>query len=92
MGDAGGLEFSQRARYGIVRYLWVFGLPAYPGTSGRFSTADRRCRTCGPGLAHRVQPDLPRRTLSQRRHRWLRGSGAVWLTFCILVTDRTQRR
>ena len=39
--------------------------------------ADRRCRTCGPGLAHRVQPDLPRRTLPQRRHRWLRGSGRL---------------
>src|SRR5580704_1078440 len=29
----------------------------------------------GPGLAYRVQPDLPRRTLPQRRHRWLRSSG-----------------
>jgi hypothetical protein len=37
----------------------------------------RRCRTCGSGLAHRVQPDLPRRTLPQRRHRWLRGSGRL---------------
>jgi hypothetical protein len=77
LGDAVGLEFSQRARHGIVRHLWIFGLLAYPGISGRFSMADRRCRTCGPGLAHRVQPDLPRRTLPQRRHRWLRGSGRL---------------
>jgi len=53
--------------YGFLAYL------LYPGTSGRFSTADRRRLTCGSGLANRVQPDLPRCTLPQRRHRWLRG-------------------
>jgi predicted dehydrogenase len=51
---------------------WIFGVFAYPGTSGRFSTADRRRRTCGPGFAHRVQLDLPRRTLPRRCYRWLR--------------------
>ena len=55
LGDAVWLEFSQRARgHGIVRHLCIFGLPAYPGISGRFFTADRGRRTCGPGIAHRV--------------------------------------
>jgi hypothetical protein len=58
------------------RFLWVTCL-RYPGASGRFSTADRRRLTCGSGLAHRVQPDLPRCTLPQRRHRWLRGCGRL---------------
>ena len=79
---------SGHAMGSFVTYgFWAYLLTRVP--SGRFSTADRGCRTCGPGLAHRVQPDLPRRSLPQRRHRWLRGSGHL-AHLCILVTDRTQ--
>jgi PAP2 superfamily len=67
---------SGHAMGSFVTYgFWAYLLTRVP--RAEFSTADRRCRTCGPGLADRVQPDLPRRTLPQRRHRWLRCSGCL---------------
>ena len=91
LGDAVRPEFSQRARHGIVRHLWIFGLPAYPGTSGRFSTA-----AAVSVLAVLVLLiGFSRIYLGTHYLSDVIGGyavAAVWLTFCIFVTARTQRR
>ena len=46
---------------------------------------------CGPRFAHRIQPNLLGCSFTEQRYRGY-AAAAVWLTFCILITHRTQVR
>ena len=92
LGDAVGLEFSQRARHGIVSSPMDFWLTYLPGYLGPIFHR----RTAVAVLAVLVlligfsRIYLGAHYLSDVVGGY--AGAAVWLTFCILVADRTQRR